>query len=1485
MSVARHHAEWLTLVEVSGPFLSLPALLRAFPDGLDLPSDASTLRVRLQAALEEWLDNQGGLTSDPAIHRAWLRFVLREALELEDGLWLEGQSLPASARVMVPEHHEQLAPTLALATPSGRADAGSLVLLVTLVAKGQSLEGAQSGTRWKASPQTRMMTLLHGAGVRLGLLTNGEHWMLVHATPGKTTTYVSFYASLFLEEPLTLRAFRSLLGVRRFFGVPELDTLPALFVESGDTQQEVTDQLGSQVRRAVEVLIQTIDRLDRDRGRKLLSGTDEATLYQAAVTVMMRLVFLFAAEEKGLLLLGDALYDACYAVSTLRDQLQTVTDLHGPELLQRRHDAWTRLLALFRAVHGGVRHETLRLPAYGGSLFDPDRFPFLEGRALGTTWRDTPAEPLAIDNLTVLDILRSLQLLEMKVPGGGVEPRRLSFRALAVEQIGHVYEGLLDHTAKRAKVPTVGLVGAKNLEPEIEVPMLEALKTKGEESLLDFLVKETGKGRPALKKSLAYALDLEGRTKLLRVCDNNQGLYERVSQWVGVVRSGVHGQPIVYDTGAVYVTEGAERRSTGTHYTPKSLTGPIVEHTLAPLVYQGPAEGWPLSEWKLRSAKALLDLEICDLAMGSGAFLVGACEYLATRLVEAWEEAEQQAGGKLVITPRGDLATGDPAERPLPRDPDERLAIARRAVADGCLFGVDKNPLAVEMAKLSLWLITLQKDRPFTFVDHALQSGDSLLGITSREQLEAFHLDPKQGRKVHLTLFDPSGKIRAAFDKAVKERCAIAERLTETLEDANQKARLLQEAKQGMSDLFLVGDLLIGAALAAAGKGGKSLDNQVVELAPFVRELLSEETAEPKKEGVRADLRIRAKGLLGDRTPFHWALEFPEVFERTRSGFDAFVGNPPFMGGLKLETALGTDYRALLVEHLGQGEVGVRGTGDLCAYFFLRVGALLANDASAGLIATNTIAQGDTRRLGLDQLAERGFSIPRAVGSQPWPGTANLEVAHVWLRKGRWGGTFVLDGNAVKGVTSQLAPPGRVEGQPFRLAANAGKSFQGSNVLGLGFTMDPEVATDLIRRDPRNREVLFPYINGEDLNSRPDQTPSRWVINFRDWPLDRNGAPPDYSGPVATDYPDCLALVREKVKPERDLMVGRNPMATRRGTIWWRYAGDAKYLYLAIEGMERVLVKSEVGNKLSFAFADRNMVYSHMLVVFASDNAAWLALLQSNMHMAWAWQYGSTMRTDLRYTPSDCFDTFPFPAHLDGLESIGTRYEEHRRTVMLARQQGLTKTYNRFHSPDDMAEDIRRLRELHVEMDRAVAEAYGWRDLDLGHGFHDTKQGLRYTLSETARREVLDRLLELNHARYAEEVAQGLHDEGKKKAAKAASKKVKEALPVGPPPALAARGQQTGFGFDHGPLFEHAAAQASRAREVAPVVGEASLSAAARALLAALQGAYDVGKVELLRLSGVAEGDWSGAIKELLSAGLVVQEGERRGAKYRQVLR
>ena len=230
--------------------------------------------------------------------------------------------------------------------------------------------------------------------------------MFVDAPVGAATTVVSWYARVWGQEAITLQAFSSLLGIRRFF-VDASERLPALLDRSLKFQDEVTDALGSQVSRAVEVLIQAIDRADQDRNRELLEDVSPSQLYEAALTVMMRLVFLLSAEERGLLLMGDERYESYYAISTLRMQLRAESE----DILERRWDSWSRLLAVFRAVFGGIDHENLRLPALGSSLFDPDRFPFLEGRPKNSNWKKDEATPLPIDNRTVLLLLDAIQQL------------------------------------------------------------------------------------------------------------------------------------------------------------------------------------------------------------------------------------------------------------------------------------------------------------------------------------------------------------------------------------------------------------------------------------------------------------------------------------------------------------------------------------------------------------------------------------------------------------------------------------------------------------------------------------------------------------------------------------------------------------------------------------------------------------------------------------------------------------------------------------------------------------------------------------------------------------------------------------------------------------------------------------------------------------------------------------------------------------------
>ena len=665
-------------------------------------------------------------------------------------------------------------------------------------------------------------------------------------------------------------------------------------------------------------------------------------------------------------------------------------------------------------------------------------------------------------------------------------------------------------------------------------------------------------------------------------------------------------------------------------------------------------------------------------------------------------------------------------------------------MAQRCLYGVDKNPLAAEMAKLSLWLLTLAKDKPFTFLDHAIRCGDSLVGIRDIRQVQFFQLDLDHADR---SLF--AGPVMGLVDEAMELRKKIEAQPANTVEDVREKEQLLKEAEEKTDRLRYAADLLISVEFQPTSSASEkeALHNSMaIQAGHYVQ-----------SGAIREFREVARKAINGQRT-FHWPLEFPEVLV-DRAGFDAFVCNPPFMGGQKITGNLGTDYRDYLVEHLARGK---RGSADLCSYFFLRAARLLRADGQLGFLATNTIAQGDTREVGLDQLTADGYVIPRAVPSRPWPGTASLEVAHVWLRRGRWASAFVLDEKSVTGISAFLSEPGAVIGPPHRLSANAGKSFQGSIVLGMGFVLEPEEARRLIDKNPRDREVLFPYLNGEDLNSRPDQSPSRWVINFFDWPLDRHSAPDDYEGPVAADYPECLAIVQEKVKPER---LKNNRKARREK--WWQFAERAPELYRTIAGMDRFLIHPLTSKHHTLLFISPGLVASYMTVVLPLDSWADYCLLQSDLHWKWALEYGNKLENRPQYTPSDCLETFPFPDGMQGLGQVGEAYYEYRRKVMLSRQEGVTSTYNRLHSPDERGLDIQKLRDLHVEMDKAAATAYGWSDLDLGHCFHETKRGTRFTISEPARQEVLARLLKLNHERYAEEVKQGLHD--KKGKAKPAS--------------------------------------------------------------------------------------------------------------------
>ena len=773
-----------------------------------------------------------------------------------------------------------------------------------------------------------------------------------------------------------------------------------------------------------------------------------------------------------------------------------------------------------------------------------------------------------------------------------------------------------------------------------------------------------------------------------------------------------------------------------------------------PLCYSpGPQDTPDTNRWCIRTSTEILDLKVCDPAVGSGAILVAACRYLADRLIEAWR-AEGRPDA---------LDTATAADDP------NRLDIvvqARRLVAERCCYGVDRNPMATEMAKLSMWLTTVAKDRPFTFLDHSIKSGDSLLGITNLDQLRTLHYDPAAGkvRRTPIPGFITGGVAVKAVERLVGRALELRREMRgiETIgpADIERKQDLHHESETCLATLETIADILTGAALKTAGERDpataltKLLESDAAVIQQFVDALgTPAEAGALSRARDRANERLDAGRPVGapPRDPLHWPIAFPEVFSRSRSpGFDAMVGNPPFSGGQKITGTAGTDYRDHLIAWIADGK---KGSADLVAYFLLKATKLAR---SLGFLGTNTIAQGDTSEVGLTQVIDNGWTIHRAVSSTAWPGDATLEIANVWATSHSWDSERMLDGQPVAGIDEMLYLKSPTGWRKQRLSANADRSFQGSIVLGMGFTMSPEEAQALIEQNPRNNDVLFPYLGGEDLNQSPTQTAPRWVINFFDWPEEQ-----------ARAYPDCFAIVEEKVKPERQERRANGEFKKRkpRPQLYWIYAEKQPKLYRTIGPLTRVLAIALTSKSVQPCFVAANQVFAHSLGIFAYDDDFHFGVLTSSFHYRWTVRYASSLRTDLRYTPSDVFETFPQPPYSDAVASAGGELDIHRSGLMKDRDLGLTSIFNLVHDPNVQSDEgIQHIRDLHVALDIAVRDAYQRADLELEHGFHEVRgQGVRFTFSPRASNRVLELLLELNRERYQVEVAAGLHKRTQKK--------------------------------------------------------------------------------------------------------------------------
>jgi hypothetical protein len=1320
------HRSWLELVDIDGSFLSVPALLAAWPNGMHAPSPnelavLKDARPPFEKAWDRWdtaPDDAGVLEEYREARDAWVSTVLRDVLGWNGSY----TTATVDPQVRSPDYAVIVHPSGALAH---NERVGALVLVTDPV---DSLR-SPLGDGWAASPVDRMEELLRAAGVPVGVVTDGRWWGIVSAREKALVTSGITDALTWTEAPAARNAFIELLRRPRLIGRDADGLLTTIFANSVAAAEEITEALGTQVRLAVELLVQAMSDAmleARRRGEPDPLPADRELVYEAAVTIMMRVVFLLFAEERGLLPQGQV-FTMGYGVSDELDRLDDRERDESAEVLDASFLTWHRLLATSQALYRGASFEDIRIPSYGGSLFDPDRFSFL------TTCNEHGTLVVRISDRVMLEVLRAVQVARLR----GQPARRISFRDIDVEQIGYIYEGLLGYSCEDATEVIVGLIGKDGEEPEIPLAKLEELseRNRTDAKLADAILAwikvnqpaATPPSKAALAKAIREANEANDAERVLRSVTTDPGLRDRLRPFIGVIesdrdrpftgiiRADLRDRPFVVPQGGLVVVETPSRATAGAHYTPKKLAQEVVRHALEPLVYDpGPHQRPEEDGWTPIDSDQILDLKIADIACGSGAFLVAAADYLAGRLVEAWHR---------------DGVAPD-------KSPHDQKTQAIREVIANCIYGADINVMAVEMCKLSLWLVSLDPKLPFSFVDDKILHGNSLLGLTDARQLKRQHVNP-DAASTQGSLFDldVDGILRQA--KALRRRMAEPVIDNDPQRSAAAKRRQWHRYQDLTADLTEVGDAVIAAGLRLGAKPGRQLQVAYENLRFAIGQAHPPQGTEPSRamlaDVLQAGLTPTVPTDYRRWKPLHWIVLVPDVMER--GGFDAIIGNPPFLGGQKLTGALGTNMRDWFVNIIAHKT----GSADLVAYFFLRAMSLLSNRGNLGLIATNTVWQGDTREVGLAQILKDGFTITRAIQSRSWPvSSAHLEYAAAWGSRSQVapGVPRVADDLVTPKISPFLEPAGRVDGDPVRLTENTGKAFQGCIVVGKGFIISPEEADSWKRLDRKNQDVLFPYLNGEDLNSRPDSTTPRWVIDFN-----------AKSEAEARKYSLPYERVLQSVKPERQ----RNNRKIYRD-YWWQFAEKRPALRKAIADMDEVLTLTRVSKTVIPLRTAANQVFDARLVVFIDDSYEFQAVISSSMHWAWGVKYSTTMRLDPSYAPSGAFETFPRPKPAGKLDEIGELLDRERREIMLRRQLGLTKLYNLVNDPDiaDEADaDVARMREIHVALDHAVMDAYGWGDVELDHGFHTYRQMTRWTVSPEARVEILDRLLAENHRRAA----------------------------------------------------------------------------------------------------------------------------------------
>jgi len=773
----------------------------------------------------------------------FVKALLFDNLNHDPNIWIFGTKA-GSFSVTESDHGERLSPDFILLSEDRKTPG----FIVRTLAKDRELDKRQpagSGT-WRASENIKFEALLRLLKCPVGLLTNGNEFRLVYVEEGLSTAYISWKQSDWLEEQSTYEAFRNLLNAGTLLPAKKKG-LQSIIKESHEKQAEVTDALADQVYLVINKILDYINQSNID--------VEPDKIYDAVIKVVMRLVFILYAEENSLLPHGFPEYDDNYGLIYLANALESERASLGESdfdsIASYRFDGWYRILALFNLIYYGSGHQELNVTAHGGDLFSPEGvLPLLKR--------------VRLSNRGVRDILHDL--LYMK----GL---RLSYAAIDVEQIGYVYEGLLGYSVTRASEPLVVTAKEKFVLP----------------------LRELERRTPKEIKALLNEVD----SKINNIPDSfpeplDDSLPARVARYAAILAP--EDERLIAE-GSYYMSSSGARKSTGSYYTPKQLTTYLVKETLGPLCVDEARDS-------VKSSSEILSMKIVDPAMGSGAFLVQATNFIADKLLKAWEIEGKHT----------DLSDID------------REILARRSVVEHCIYGVDINPTAVELAKMSLWLNTFSKDKPFTFLDHKLKCGNSLVGVfhgwedtsvippevykasnnvsnewkatlSGLKRINSQYRPTNEASQARLqsSMFSLTGTPEIAFARITKELAEVSYQIDVTgkeTEDYFAKERVYRERFLENRDY---GTERLKADLWVA----QWFTNEIDSVRPLTTGELQELYQQMDKSMNNRTLLLETSEHLNwvekisaEERFFHWKLEFPDVFEA--GGFDAVIGNPPW---------------------------------------------------------------------------------------------------------------------------------------------------------------------------------------------------------------------------------------------------------------------------------------------------------------------------------------------------------------------------------------------------------------------------------------------------------------------------------------------------------------------------------------------------------------------------------------------------------------